>query len=225
VPLLAASIDDSSLWWSNRGDTLDSRLTRRLDLHGVVEATLHFQAWYDLEDQFDYVYLSASRDGGATWQVLPGRRAADDSATGNHYGAGWTASSGSGWIDEEVDLNAYAGGDVLLRFEYVTDQSYNGQGFAFRNVRLPQAGIDEPGAVDGPWNAEGWVRVDAPVPEQWNLRLVRWTPRGILVDPVPVNADGTATFELDATAVRSTLVVAPTAPRTLLPGTYSLTLR
>ena len=110
----------------------------------------------------------------------------------------------------------------MLRFEYVTDQSFNGQGFALKDVSIPQLGLDEPGAVEGAWVAEGWVRVDAPVPEHWNLRLVRWTPSGVVVDPVPVGPDGTATFALDPTASRNTLVIAPTAPQTLLPGNYSI---
>ncbi len=110
----------------------------------------------------------------------------------------------------------------MLRFDYVTDQSYNGQGFAFRNISVPQIGLDESGAVEAPWQAEGWLRVDAPVPEQWNLRLVRWTPNGVLVEPVAVAADGTASFPLDESATRSTLVVAPTAPRTTVSANYSL---
>ncbi|MCA1648139.1 MAG: immune inhibitor A, partial [Chloroflexi bacterium] len=222
VPLLAASVDAGSVWWSNRGDSLDTRLTRHLDLRRVADATLHFQAWYDLEDQFDYVYLSASRDGGRTWQILPGVHTTPDSATGNNYGSGWTGSSGATWVDEDVDLTPLVGSDSLLRFDYVTDQSYNGQGFAFRDVSVPSLEVDEPGAIETPWQAEGWVRVDAPLAENWNVRLVRWTPQGVLVDPVPVDPDGTATFALDETATRSTLVIAPTAPRTLLPANYSL---
>jgi immune inhibitor A len=225
VPLVAAAPDASGVWWSNRGDSMDSRLTRHVDLRGVAAATLAFQAWYDLEDQFDYVYLSASSDGGKTWHILPGRQTTPDQATGNNYGVGWTGTSGPtgpSWVDEEVDLTAFAGSEILLRFEYVTDQSFNGQGFAFRGVSIPQLGIDEPGAAEGAWVAEGWVRVDAPVPEHWNLRLVRWTPGGITVDSVPASADGSATFALDPTASRSTLVIAPTAPRTLLSGNYSV---
>jgi len=212
------------VWWSNRGDSMDSRLTRHLDLRGVTAATLDFRAWYDLEDQFDYVYLSASSDGGKTWKILPGRRTTPDRATGNNYGVGWTGSSGPApdWVDEEVDLSAFAGSDILLRFEYVTDQSANGQGFAFRDLSVSELGLDEPGALDGPWQADGWVRVDAPVPEHWNLRLVRWTASGVQVDTVPVDANGTATFALDPTASRETLVLAPTAPRTLLPANYSV---
>jgi hypothetical protein len=221
VPLLPASMDAGGMWWSNRGDNMNTRLTRQLDLSGVADATMHFQAWYDLEDQFDYTYLSVSRDG-KTWQVLPGMQTTSDAATGNNYGPGWTGSTASNWIDEEVDLTAFVGSTIELRFDYVTDQSNNGHGFAFKDLSVPQLGLGETGAVEAAWRAEGWLRVDAPVSERWNLRLVRWTPGGVQVGPVPVGADGTATFALDETATRSTLVLAPTAPQTLVPANYSL---
>jgi hypothetical protein len=224
VPLFDAPLDGGA-WWSNRGDSLDSRLTRHVDLSGLTEATLHFQAWYDLESEFDFVYVSASRDGGRTWRVLSGKHAVADQATGNNFGQGWTGSSGAEWIDEDVELTPFAGAaDVLLRFEYVTDQSYNGPGFALRNVAIPELNLSEPGAAEDPWTAEGWLRVDAPIPQRWNLRLVRWTPTGVLVDPIGVGLDGSGTFPLDETATRTTLVIAPTAPRTLVPANYSLTL-
>jgi hypothetical protein len=204
---------------------MDTRLTRGLDLRGVAQATARFQVWYDLEDKFDFVYLSASTDGGQTWQVLPGRYATSDAETGNNYGRGWSGSSG-GWLDEEVDLTPVAGSEVLLRFEYLTDQSYSGQGFALRNFQVPQLGLSEPGADENAWlePAEGWVRVDAPIPERWALRLVRWLPAGIAVDSVPVGADGHASVTLDPAATRSVLVVAPMAPRTLQPASYQVSL-
>ena len=43
------------------------------------------------------------------------------------------------------------------------------------------------------------------------------------IELTTTGADGTATFSLDETATRRTLVIAPTAPRTLLPANYSLT--
>jgi immune inhibitor A len=223
VPLLPAPIDNNGVWWSNRGDSFDSRLTRQLDLTATDEATLHFSVWYDIEDHFDYVYLSASRDGGRTWQVLPGQHTTGDQATGNNYGQGWTGSSGPDWQDEEVDLTPFAGSVISLRFEYVTDQSYNGHGLALKDFRIPQVGIDEPGAAERGWISEGWVHVDAPIPEHWNLRLVRWSRSGISVDPVEVDADGAATLSLEPKTSRQVLVVAPTAPRTLVPANYSVT--
>jgi hypothetical protein len=225
VPLLGAPPEEGGLWWSNRGDSLDVRLSRRIDLAGVTEATLHFQAWYDLEDQFDFVYLSASTDGGQRWYVLPGLQSTRDDATGNNYGAGWTGSTHFSWVGEEVDLTPFAGAEVMLRFDYVTDQSYTGQGFAFKDVRIPQRGPTERIRMDDPtWTAEGWVRVDAPIPEPWNLRQIRWTPSGVQVDPIPVGPDGRARFDLDETATRSVLVIAPTAQRTILPANYSVSI-
>jgi len=224
VALVDAPLDGGA-WWSNRGDSMDTRLTRHVDLTALTRATLRFQAWYDLENQFDFVYLSASGDGGRTWHVLPGQNTKPDHATGNNYGEGWTGSSGGMWVDEAVDLSPLAGSEVLLRFEYVTDQSYNGPGFALRNLAIPESGLNEPGAIDDPWTAEGWVRIDAPVPERWNLRLVRWRPDGVIVDSLGVALDGVATFPLDPTATRSTLVIAPTAPRTLVSANYTVTLQ
>jgi hypothetical protein len=225
VPLLAASPDEAGMWWSNRGDSIDVRLSRRIDLAGMSEATLRFQAWYDLEDQFDFVYLSASGDGGRRWSVLPGVHSIRDDATGNNYGAGWTGSSRFSWVDEAVDLTQFAGSEVMLRFDYVTDQSFTGQGFAFKDLRIPQRGLNERIRTDDPgWTAEGWVRVDSPVLQAWNLRQIRWTRSGVQVDELPVDPDGTVRFDLDETASRSVLVIAPTAPRTVLPGNYSVSI-
>ena len=83
--------------------------------------------------------------------------------------------------------------------------------------------MDEPGASDTGWIADGFLRVDAPVPQRWNLRLVQWTPHGLTVDPNGVALDGSATFPLDASATRRVLMVLPTAPRTLVPASYTLT--
>jgi len=44
VPLIAAPVDAGGAWWSNRGDSMDSRLTRSVDLRGVADATLRFRA-------------------------------------------------------------------------------------------------------------------------------------------------------------------------------------
>ncbi|MCH7523385.1 MAG: immune inhibitor A, partial [Chloroflexi bacterium] len=65
---------DGAFWWSNAGDSMDSRLTREFDLSGLTAATLRFWTWFETELGWDYAYVAASRDGGQTWEALPGRQ-------------------------------------------------------------------------------------------------------------------------------------------------------
>ena len=225
LPIQAAATGPA--WWSNRADSLDSTLTRTIDLRGVDRATAQFRAWYETEENFDFVYLVASRDGGATWQVLPGQHTVDDRAMGNAFGSGWTGISGSGpspaWIDESVDLSPVAGNTVLLRFEYLTDQGYNARGFAFDDFQVPEIGLRD-GADGGPWTANGWVRVTGPIRQPWSLRLAKWDASGaVSVAEVAVDRTGAATITTDPSASRTVLVIAPTAFRTLEPASYGLT--
>src|SRR5205085_257847 len=85
-------------WWSNRGDMLDTRLTRPLDLRGAERATLTFDLRYDTEDAYDYGYVLVSTDGGTRWQTLTGRHTTQESPTGNNFGAGYNGRSGGGPI-------------------------------------------------------------------------------------------------------------------------------
>ena len=127
---------DGAFWWSGRGDSIDSRLTREIDLRGVGEATLRFDAWYDIESGWDYAYVVASVDGGATWRTLPGTHTTADDPTGASFGHGYTGAS-DGWLAEEIDRAEFTGRQVLIRFEYVTDDSANRTGFAVDNIEVP----------------------------------------------------------------------------------------
>ena len=89
VALLGGAHDSSPVVeqsWRQPGCAADSPPRPEL----ACDATLRFRAWYDLEPEFDFVYLSASTDGGQTWSILPGRHTAADSAT-----ATTTASAGA----------------------------------------------------------------------------------------------------------------------------------
>jgi len=88
VPVISAS--GAPFWWSDRGDMVDTRLQRSVDLSHVHRATLHFRLWYDTEKDYDYGYVEASRDGGKTWQTLPGQHTTNTNPTGGSYGNGYT---------------------------------------------------------------------------------------------------------------------------------------
>src|SRR5579875_1868469 len=98
VPLISAS--GTSFWWSNRSDMSDTRLERTVDLRHVHHATLTFQAWYRIEQDYDYAYVEASLDG-KSWQALPATTTTTANPYGASYGAGFTGSS-KNWRNESV---------------------------------------------------------------------------------------------------------------------------
>ncbi len=164
-------------FWSNRGNVSDMRLTRAFDLRSAGgPLTLSYRLWYDLEEDYDYVYLEASADGGVTWEILQTPSGRGTNPSGNAYGWGYTGTSGgepASWIEEQVDLSAYAGQEILLRFEYVTDSSVNGNGLLLDDLALPAIGYAEDFETgEGGWQAEGFVRLYNRLPQSYRLVLV-----------------------------------------------------
>lgn len=113
-------------FWSNKGDESNMTLTREFDFTNVsAPIEMSFRTWYDIETDWDYVYVEAS-ENGETWEILvtPSGTGADPS--GNSYGWGYTGVTGE-WIEEVVDLSAYAGKKVFIRFEYITERRSMGK--------------------------------------------------------------------------------------------------
>lgn len=161
---------DGRFWWSGRGDGIDSRLTREFDLWETGQATLRFRVWSEIERGWDYAYVAASTDGGRTWTALPGEHTTAYDPVQSAYGEGYTGETG-GWQDEEIDLSPYAGGKVLVRFEYVTDDATSLTGFAVDNVEVPEIGYREPEDGAG-WTVEGFQRTDGRLPQRFVLQLI-----------------------------------------------------
>jgi hypothetical protein len=159
-------------WWSNRGDDIDAKLTRVLDLRGLDQATLNVWMWYDIEEDWDYAYVLVSTDGGETWDILSGPSSTSYDPNGNSFGDAYTGVSG-GWIQETFDLNAYAGREVLVRFEYVTDDGVNGAGWLIDDICVPE--LDECQDLEsgpGKWVSEGFVYSDNRVSQRYLVQLI-----------------------------------------------------
>jgi hypothetical protein len=165
----------SFAFYSNRGDESDMTLTREFDFGGQSgPLTLTYWTWYELEEDFDYVYLEASTDG-KRWQILNTPSGTGEDPNGSNYGWGYTGKSASSpeWIQEKVDISKYAGQKVQLRFEYITDAAINGDGLMLDNIAIPEIGYStgfEDG--DGDWRAAGFVRIDNVLPQTYRLALV-----------------------------------------------------
>lgn len=126
-------------FWSNKGDESNMTLTREFDLTNVsAPIALSYSMWYDLETDYDYVFVEASTDG-QTWQILTTPSCTTEDPSGNSYGCGYNGQTGD-WAQEDVDLSQFAGQKVQIRFEYITDAAVNGEGFLLDDVRVDAAG-------------------------------------------------------------------------------------
>ena len=157
-------------WWSGRGDGIDTMLTRELDLTGLDEATLEFMVWYEIEEGWDYAYVEASDDDGRTWHILEGQHTTTDNPSGNAYGPGYTGLSDE-WLQESIDLTPFAGGPVLLRFEYVTDDAVYLDGLIIDDLSIPE--LDLSISPDDTWHADGFRLTGNPLPQNFIVQVIQ----------------------------------------------------
>ena len=160
-------------FWSNKGDESNMRLTREFDFTNITgPITFTYWTWYDLEDDYDYLYLDASTDG-ETWQIIPTPSCTAEDPSGNSYGCGYNGST-NGWRKEEVNLSNFAGQKVWLRFDYVTDAAVNGEGLLLDDMSIPAIGYSTDfEGDDGGWLAEGFVRIQNQLPQTFWVSLIR----------------------------------------------------
>jgi immune inhibitor A len=164
-------------WYSNRGDDSDMRLTRAFDLGDLSSATLQAWLWYDIEEDWDYAYVAVSDDGGETWDLLAGKYTTTSNPQGNSFGYAYTGISGGGdeprWVLEEIDLSAYTDGEVLVRFEYITDDAVNHVGFCVDDIAIPELDYTHDAeAGDDGWDGQGFIRTDNVLPQRFIVQLI-----------------------------------------------------
>lgn len=186
----------SYAFWSNKGDESDMTLTREFDFTNVsAPIELSFQTWYDIETDWDYVYVEVS-ENGETWEILTTPSGTGTDPSGNSYGWGYTGVTD--WKQETVDLSAYAGKKVFVRFEYITDAAVNGEGFMVDDIEVTAVNYKSDFEADnGGWVAEGFVRVQNTLPQTFGLALILTSDSSVTM--IPVNPDQTAEIALSLT--------------------------
>ncbi len=213
--------------WSNRSDSTDTTLTRAFDLRSVKKATLDYWAWWQLEVNYDYAYVLASTDGGSSWKFLQTQSTTTDDPTGNNFGTGYNGDSGAGpsaaagatatWVHDQVDLTPYAGQELLLRFEYITDGAVNRPGLMLDDIRIAELDYSEDfeAGAEG-WALNGWVRLKNELPQRWLLQVLDGSTR--TVKRIAVNG-GAATVPVGGPV---TLAISGLTPFTTEPAQYEL---
>lgn len=220
-------------WWSNRYDMMDSTLTRSFDLTRLSgkHATLQFAAWYDLERNYDYAFVEVSTDG-KNWTTLKGQYTTSTNPNGANWGNGYTGISGGGdsprWVQEHIDLTPYAGKNIQIRFEQVTDDAVNLQGFALDAIRIPELGFQDTVSSDNGWVSNGFIRSDNVLPEHFTLQALLYQGSVLTQQSLDVDlASGLGTLRISgfgSNVTRVVLVVSAYAPETTLLAHYHLTI-
>ena len=168
-------------WWGGKADEANAMMTtvNPIDIP-AGGGRLEFDLVYDIEDEWDFLWVQASNDGGATWQTLTNENTQcihDPSWIGGEYGFpedlcaagiggfyGWNPL----WPDYETqvfDLSALAGESILIRFWYMTDWGTTYTGAYVDNVAVWADSTilfsDDAEMGDENWTYEdGWQRTD-----------------------------------------------------------------
>jgi len=209
-------------FWSNKGDESDMTLTREFDLTSVSgPVDISYWTWYDLEEDWDYLYLEASTDG-ETWEILKTPSGTDYNPSGNSYGWGYTGATNN-WIQETVDLSKFAGQKVQIRFEYITDLAVNEEGLLLDDIRIDAINYQSDfEADDGGWEAAGFARIENVLPQTYRLSLIIESDTTTVTN-IELNADQTAEIPLSLGAGdKAILIVTGTTRFTTIPAAYQI---
>jgi hypothetical protein len=213
------------MWWSYDDSSSATRLTGAFDLTGLDTATLVFSAWWNTEDEFDWLQVLVSDDGGQTWQIVAGELA---SPRGPHApGANYTGESAT-WIDERVDLSAYAGSRVVVRFEYLTDGSTTLPGVALDDIGILElGGLDDGENLVSVWQSEGFMRVSGTTRQSWTVTAVAKDATGrVTVQPVLLDTLNTGRITITVPeGGRATIIVGAMAPFATQQADYKLSIQ
>lgn len=213
-------------FWSNMGDHSDMSLAQTFDFTSVNKPIeMRFQSWYDIEEGYDYVYVSASTDN-INWQILESTSCTWTNPSGNNLGCGLNGES-EGWQQEIVNLDQYAGEEVTIRFDYVTDAAVNGFGLVIDDIHIDAINhYSDFELDDGGWFGEGFVRIQNILPQEFRVSVISFGDE-ITVTSLELDELNQASldFTIDSRDEKIVLVVSGTTPFTRQKAEYQIELK
>ncbi|MBU7591946.1 immune inhibitor A domain-containing protein [Metabacillus halosaccharovorans] len=119
-------------YYSTKGDDLHTNLqTPEFDLTNATSAEFKALQWFEVEYDYDYVYVNAVTSDGQTVRL---------DVIGDENTEGGLETTNGKWVEKTYDLSQFAGEKVKLVFEYVTDGGLAPQGFALDNISVTTDG-------------------------------------------------------------------------------------
>lgn len=207
-----APASGEQMWFAPGKDELNARLTAVFDLTALNKATLNYKIWYELEPDYDFAYVSASADGGQTWDIF-----STDVTVNAEYGQAYNGNSAEktqgGWLDQSISLDAYTGREVIVRFDVISDFGIAERGIAIDDISVPELNnyfLDVEGDTTG-WQASGFVQIGHVLPQLWSVQLVQDGPEPT-VTTLPLDAYNQGTLDVELGKGGGVLVVVPATP-------------
>ncbi len=135
----------NTVLWGNEGEELANKIVLEVDLTGLSEATLTFDNFIQIEEQWDFGIVQVSTDHGETWTSLANENTRDDIVAEGYPAIienlpGFTGYYDD-WTNEVFDLSPYTGQVVDICFNYMTDWGYNDPGWFIDNIEIPEIGL------------------------------------------------------------------------------------
>ncbi len=128
------------------------------------------------------------------------------------------------WLEEHIDLTPYAGHEVLVRFEYVTDQAFTRNGWALDDIAVPEIGyLDDAESDSGGWLAEGWSRIENTLPQMYLVEVVEGTGPSVRRLLIPGEGSSGLWGVEVGPDTPATLIISAMTPYTTQTATYDLT--
>ena len=119
-----------------------------------------------------------------------------------------------------MSLDRFAGQDVFVRFQYITDDAVNSHGICLRSLQV--RGAETAGGAQD-WVPNGFVFVDNRVRQDYAVQLVLQADETLALD---MELDGTNSGQLTVERPRENqrivAIVQSMAPRTRQPASYTL---
>jgi Immune inhibitor A peptidase M6 len=136
--------------WGNAGDEADNAIILEADLSSVDSATLNFNQYLDIEEQWDFGVVQVSTDGGESWKSLSNENTRSDVVEEGYPKIKENVPGFTGnikeWQNETFDLSEYAGQKVLVSFRYLTDWGHTDGGWYIDNIEIPEIGYTNDGS-------------------------------------------------------------------------------
>jgi hypothetical protein len=175
--------------WSGNSSNLNATAVIPVSVP-TADPNLRFLGKYGAEFGFDYAYVVVSTDGGATYTAVKGDRTIE---APNGPGLNGTTT---GFEPHTFDLSAYAGKDILLGFQYVSDGGVNQGGFLVDDVTVGATQVSDGSNVAAFKSPSQVKAVDV---HNWNVRFVGIDEKHSLAFQFAV--DGKSEFRLNALQV------------------------